>query len=383
MQTRAALLACLATACSSSDKPAPPVPPAKVESPVKEGELTTVKLSEAAERRIAIQTALVERKEVPRTRTYAGRIEAVPGSGASIASPVAGLLVAAASLIPGKKVERGEVLIRIKPLVAAEADVLARGERDITVAKARVDAAGVRADRLAKLAKDGATSQRAADEAGTELQVANADLVEATARGNRVRQNPFASDVSLPLRAPDAGTILRLTASPGQVVAIGTPLVEIARIDRAWVRVAVYAGDLETIARGRPGTVLKLGSHAAREVTPIEAPALADPTSATVELVYAVENADAAFLPGQRVLATLPMAGTTTALVVPLASLLYDVHGGAWVYTTSAPHTYTRRRVEIRDVIGASAILERGPEPGAMVVTAGASELYGTEFGSK
>ena len=383
MQTRAAFLACLATACGSSDKPAPPVPPAKVESPVKEGELTTVKLSEAAERRIAIQTAAVERKEVPRTRTYAGRIEAVPGSGASIAAPVAGMLVAAAPLIPGKKVERGEVLLRIKPLVAAEADVLARGERDITVAKARVDAARVRADRLTKLAKDGATSQRAADEAGTELQVANADLVEATARGNRVRQNPFASDVTLPLRAPDAGTVLRLTASPGQVVATGTPLVEIARIDRAWVRVAVYAGDLETIARGRPGTVLKLGSQDAREVTPIEAPALADPTSATVELVYAIENADAAFLPGQRVLATLPMAGTTTALVVPLASLLYDVHGGAWVYTTSAPHTFTRRRVEIRDVIGASAILERGPEPGAMVVTAGASELYGAEFGSK
>ncbi len=383
MQTKVALLVYLATACGSSDKPASPVPPATVESPVKESELTTVKLSEAAERRIAIQTATVERKNVPRTRTYAGRIEAVPGSGASIAAPVAGLLVAAAPLIPGKKVERGEVLLRLKPLVAAEADVLARGERDITVAKARVDAAGVRAERLAKLAKDGAASQRAADEAGTELQVANADLVEATARGNRVRQNPFASDVTLPLRAPDAGTVLRLTASPGQVVATGTALVEIARIDRAWVRVAVYAGDLETIARGRPGTVLKLGSHDAREVTPIEAPALADPASATVELVYAVENADAAFLPGQRVLATLPMAGTTTALVVPLASVLYDVHGGAWVYTTSAPHTFTRRRVEIRDVIGANAILERGPEPGATVVTAGASELYGTEFGSK
>ncbi|MDB4962706.1 MAG: putative HlyD family secretion protein [Myxococcales bacterium] len=383
MQRKLLLVLGLTLGCSSPDQTAPPAAPAKVSSPVKESELTTVALTEDAERRLGVRTAKVERKEVPRTRTYPARIEAVPGSGTSISAPVAGLLVASSSLVPGKKVERGEVLLRLKPLVAAEADVLARGERDVSVAKSRVEAARIRAERLATLAKDGATSQRAAEEAATELAVVNADLVAAEARFARIRQNPFASDVSLPLRAPDAGTVLRLTASPGQVVAAGTPLVEIARVDRAWVRVAVYAGDLDTIARKEPGSVLRLGSHDVRGITPVEAPALADPTSVSVELVYAVENADARFLPGQRVLATLPMAGVTTGLVVPVASVLYDVHGGAWVYTTSTPHLFTRRRVEIRDVIGGLAILDRGPEPGAVVVTTGASELYGAEFGSR
>lgn len=358
-------------------------PPVKVTAPVKESALTTVQLTDDAVRRIAIKTAKVERKNVPRTRTYPGRIESVPGSGASIQAPVAGLLVAAGPLAPGKKVERGEVLMRLKPLVAAEADVLARAERDIAVAKARVEQAEARANRLEQLAKDGAASQKAAEEAVTEREVAKADFVAASSRRERVNANPFASDVAMPIRAPDSGTVLRLSAAPGQVVAVGAPLVEIAKVDRAWVRVAVYAGDLATIERTQPGNVRHLGSYAPRVLLPVEAPPLADPASVTVEVVYAVENSDVAFLPGQRILASLPLAGSTSALVVPYASVIYDVHGGAWVYTTSAPNVFTRKRIEIRDVIGDNAVLERGPEPGTAIVVAGVTELYGMEFGSK
>ncbi|MDX2086863.1 MAG: efflux RND transporter periplasmic adaptor subunit [Kofleriaceae bacterium] len=373
----------VATACGSEPASPAPAPPARVDAPVKESALTTVTLSEDAERRLGITTAKVEHKAMPRTRTYPARVEAVPGTGASIAAPVAGLLVAPSPLLPGRRVERGEVLLRLKPLVAAEADVLARGERDLAVAQARVEAARQRADRLVALAKDGASSQRSAEEATTDLAVAKADLAEVTARNARIRQNPFSSDVGLPLRAPDAGTVLRLSASPGQVVPAGAQLVELARVDRAWLRVAVYAGDLEIVARQQPATVTRPGSRDARAATPIEAPALADPTSATVELVYAIDNADASFLPGQRVLASLPLAGTAPVTVVPLAAVLYDIHGGAWVYTTGTPHTFQRRRIEIRDVVGSEVILERGPAPGTVVVTAGVAELYGTEFGSK
>ncbi|MBX3159670.1 MAG: efflux RND transporter periplasmic adaptor subunit [Deltaproteobacteria bacterium] len=370
-------------ACSSTEKPPSPPPPVTVAAPVKESELTTLTLTEVAEQRLAIATAKVERREVARTRSYPGRVEAVPGSGAAIAAPVAGTLVAVGPLTPGKKVERGEVLLRLQPLVAGEADALARGERDVAVARSRVETAQIRADRVAALVKEGASSQRAADDAVMELAVAKADLGEATARRDRIRQTPFAADVSLPLRAPESGTVLRLASTPGQVVAAGAPLVEIARIDRVWVRAAVYAGDVDAIAREQPAAVMRLGSRDLRAAVPVAMPALADPTSATIELVYAVDNPDAALLPGQRVLASLPMRGASVGLVVPLASVLYDVHGGAWVYVATAPRTYRRRRIEIRDITGDAAVLERGPEPGAAVVTTGASELYGAEFGSR
>jgi hypothetical protein len=42
---------------------------------------------------------------------------------------------------------------------------------------------------------------------------------------------------------------------------------------------------------------------------------------------------------------------------------------------------FVRRRIEVEDVIGAVAVLSRGPKPGTRVVVAGAAELFGTEFG--
>jgi len=39
--------------------------------------------------------------------------------------------------------------------------------------------------------------------------------------------------------------------------------------------------------------------------------------------------------------------------------------------------------VEVSRIAGDRASLARGPAPGARVVTAGAAELFGTEFGTK
>ena len=69
-------------------------------------------------------------------------------------------------------------------------------------------------------------------------------------------------------------------------------------------------------------------------------------------------------------------------IVVPTSAVLYDIHGGAWIYVTSAPHEYRRQRVEILQTDGPKVLLARGPMPGAKVVAAGAAELFGTEFGA-
>ena len=60
---------------------------------------------------------------------------------------------------------------------------------------------------------------------------------------------------------------------------------------------------------------------------------------------------------------------------------MYDIDGGTWVYVQKAPYTYVRQRVEVRYVENGRAILRRGPAPGTKVVTDGAEEVFGTEFG--
>ena len=86
--------------------------------------------------------------------------------------------------------------------------------------------------------------------------------------------------------------------------------------------------------------------------------------------------------PGQRIGVELPLRGATEALVVPYASVLFDIYGGAWVYVVSGERQYTRHRIAIRWVEGEQAILASGPDVGSQVVVAGAAELFGTEFGA-
>jgi hypothetical protein len=78
---------------------------------------------------------------------------------------------------------------------------------------------------------------------------------------------------------------------------------------------------------------------------------------------------------------TLTLKGTEESLVVPYASILYDMYGSAWVYQNTKPRIYVRQRVELHQVLEELAILSRGPAVGSKVVSEGAAELFGTEFG--
>ena len=78
----------------------------------------------------------------------------------------------------------------------------------------------------------------------------------------------------------------------------------------------------------------------------------------------------------------VPLRGTARGLVVPDASVLYDIHGDAWVYEDLGSNAYARRRVQIARQVGDRAVIARGLTENAKVVTAGAAELFGTEFGA-
>jgi hypothetical protein len=60
---------------------------------------------------------------------------------------------------------------------------------------------------------------------------------------------------------------------------------------------------------------------------------------------------------------------------------MHDINGGTWVYENTADHTFVRRRVQVKFIVDDLAALESGPATGAKIVTAGAVELYGAEFG--
>jgi hypothetical protein len=67
-------------------------------------------------------------------------------------------------------------------------------------------------------------------------------------------------------------------------------------------------------------------------------------------------------------------------LSVPYSSLLYDIEGRTWVYTSPEPRTFVREEVIIDHIEGNVAVLSRGPAVGTVVASVGVAELYGTEF---
>ncbi len=320
------VLICLLGLSACGQAPAEkPSPPAKVEAIGHETELMRLTLKPEAVQRLGLATEAVRGEQrASLSRTVPGEIVAAPRAG--------GLPVAA-----------GTDLVTLAGLQArADADV-ARSMADLKLAEANLG-------RASRLVDAEAGSIRARDEATQQVAAARAALAAAT----------------------------------GQRQALGQSVAGLADAGALWVRAQVPSTDLARINRAADVLIRPVGSRVSIMARPVRGPATATPGAASVDLYYAPVGRAGVRL-GERVLVDLAESGVAgaAALDVPASAILTDINGGEWVYVETAAHTYERRRVEVARITGGRAVLVRGLEVGAMVVTAGAAELFGTEFGTK
>jgi hypothetical protein len=66
---------------------------------------------------------------------------------------------------------------------------------------------------------------------------------------------------------------------------------------------------------------------------------------------------------------------------IPYSAVLYDADGRTFAYKSLRPRVYVRSPITVVDIKGNTALLSAGPRVGTTIVTVGAPELYGTEFG--
>ncbi|MCI0390885.1 MAG: efflux RND transporter periplasmic adaptor subunit [Acidobacteria bacterium] len=363
-----------------------PPPPATVENAKKESDLTTIKLTPEAEKRLGISTTVIESRDVPRTLDLSGEVVIPQGQTLIISAPMAGTLQAPAdgtTPSAGIFAQKGQTLFRLSPFLAPERDLRVQLERDVATLSERVAAARLRKERAELLAREKAGSVRAAEQTQEELAVAEAELKGARERLERFSNGSLSSDFNVAISAPMSGVIQKVNAGPGQSVASGSALFEIASLSTVWVRVPVYVGDMSSVARNQAARIHSLNAEPgalSRAAKPISAPPSADATAATADLYYAISNNDGSLRPGQRVGVTLAMKLQEQSPVVPWSAVLHDVQGGTWVYENSAPQTFVRRPVEVRRITDGLAVLGRAPATGTKIVTTGAAELFSTEF---
>lgn len=390
--------------------------PAKVEMLPVETQLALVTLSADADKRLGIKTVAVVSETVEPRRTLGGQAFVPIGNTIAVSAPVAGIVSRPSKKpipIPGTHVERGDALLNLVPMLSPERDVPTPAEQvqlvgaranlvaaqtvskgDVDRSQAEVDAAKIALNRAEKLFQDRAGPRKAVDDAQGLLNVSQSVLEAATEREKQLGellktlQQPSTSSeevIALPLSTPISGIVNRLDISEGQSVSSGALLFEIVNLDTIWVRVPVFVDLLPTIETDKHARLVSLSGDTLKlsaDAKPIAAPPTADAMTSSADLYYEVDNRELGLRPGQRIGVELPLKGATESLVVPSASILYDVNGGAWVYVMSGKRQYQRHPVSIRWADGDKTILAMGPTVGTEVVVDGAAELFGTEFGT-
>jgi membrane fusion protein, multidrug efflux system len=317
------LLPFLALAGCGSETMPPHSAPVKAEAVAHESDLLRLTLTREAQVRLGIATVRVGTGSVAATRETSGEIVVPAGAGGVPTNSVSNLQQLGVQQVAADgEVARTRAQLRLARIALARASALVREE---------------------------AGSVRGRDEAAAALATAQA-----------------AADAAIAQR--------RL---------LGPAVAFLSNQASLWVRVPVFGTDVGAIERGRAVLVRPLGpGGAARAARPVEAPPSANAVAGTVDLYFAIDNRDRTYRVGQRVGVTLPLAGgSRTGLSVPKSAIVRDIYGGEWVYAKTGPDTFVRQRIEVASSDGDQAVLSRGLSGGAEVVTAGAAELFGSEFG--
>jgi len=383
-----ALIVCVAfCACGGKDAaPAKAAPPAAIANPVTEGSLTTITLTPEAVKRLGIETATAAIETVSRTRSVGGEIISPPGGSVTVTAPAAGTLQATGGGVPrpGSHVARGQPIFSLFAIQPPERNLDLEAGRDAATAEAELTVTTQRVQRLERLLADGAASARAVEEARAQQKVAEATAAAARARASEINRSPTGTGGGLVVRSPISGVLLSVAAQPGQTVAAGAPLFDVIQTEGLWVRVPLFVGERNGVDTTKPATIAGLGSATGPAINalPVTGPPSADPATATSDVFYALQSPGSVVRPGERVSVLLPLTGAEQALVVPTAAVLYDMNGSAWVYEATGETTFVRRRIEIRSQAGARTLVTRGIDAGKKIVTNGAAELFGTEFGA-
>tara|TARA_R100000935_G_C2839093_1_gene169971 strand:- start:3589 stop:4758 length:1170 start_codon:yes stop_codon:yes gene_type:complete len=361
--------------------------PATVVSPIKEADLTTIKLTEKAESRLGIQVYKVEEKEMSGVFQTGGQVVPEPGKAVSIISPLQGTLVSAGNQEPqpGKEVKKGQVLYRVV-ILPSEKDLVSVREELVSRAS-QLENAKKQAERTAQLLTDGAVSVKQNEQAKDNLSVAQQAYNDANSRYSLLKNGSsgrIGNNATYAIEAPMDGIIQQVYVGSGQSITAGKPIIDIASVTSLWVKVPIYSGDVSGLNLSQPATIQKL-SNSDHKIS-LEAKIATSPVNTTgsslTDIFYEIDNANNAFMPGEKVNVFLSKGISEKNMAVPYQAILYDYNGGEWVYVRTEAQTFVRKRVKIGHVSNSMATIIQGLQLGEEVVTTGAPELFGTEFNS-
>lgn len=298
---------------------------------------------------------------------------------ATIAFRVPGQLVDR-PVLRGEVVRKGQLLARLDVAdveLAAREAVAQSSAADRAVAAAAAAASRTAADakREAGLVAAGALSAQAFDATRAAADAAQADLAAAQARAAAARavaaraanQRGYAT-----LFADADGIVTDLLAEPGEVVAVGEPVLRLARAGARDVVVAVPERLRATLPRAGQAVVTAAGVTLPVQLR--ELSGAADPRTRSFEARFAISGGTA-LPPGLTANLELRPAGPASPVVtVPLGAVIERGQGpGVWII--GRDRRVARRPVKLGAVVDGRVEVISGLRPGERVVAMGAHLL--------
>jgi membrane fusion protein (multidrug efflux system) len=318
---------------------------------------------------------VVRQSSVPIVAELAGRTSAFETS--EVRPQVSGV-IRARLFTEGSIVKQGQTLYQIDASVYQAAAAQARA--NLASAVASRNAAQIRANRYAPLAKMEAVSQQ-------EYTDARAQAAQAAAA---VQQNQAALEsANINLRftrvpAPITGRIGRSAFTTGALVTSGQtePLATIQRLDPMFVDIQQSSAALLALRKSLAGgggvpiraqvrLTLEDGSEYGYTGTLEFAEAMVDPATGTVTLRASFPNPQGLLLPGMYVRAKLVQQTVADAILVPQSGVSRSPTGHATVLVVGPGNKAVLRTIKADRTIGNAWLVTEGLKPGDKVIVEG------------
>jgi len=324
---------------------------------------------------------MVVRAEAVRKSLRAPAVVVPPAGGeAVISAPASGRLVTTRLPQLGDRVASNTLLARFEPRLASIGDRSLLMQQ-VAEARAALNAAEAEQRRAERLIAERAVPLRRGEDAMRALAVAKAQFEAAETRLAQRDQTlrsggAAAGGNAFDLRAPIAGTVVAVSATPGAAYEQGAELFRIVRTDPVGIEVQVppSAGDVRAkvtdLAMELPGSNSPVQARILRQAHA----GIVDPKLRALVFRFEVSNADGRLLVGQAGTAVAFLRDTVTVPVVPATAILTEA-GRPFLFVQVGGESFEKRTVELGAREGERIAVTAGLKAGERVVTRGTYDV--------
>jgi membrane fusion protein (multidrug efflux system) len=248
-------------------------------------------------------------------------------------------------------------------LIAHLDDTQLRAEEER--AKAILEQRKVTYDRIKTITDEGLGTAQSLDDAAAALRVAEAELTLIRARLQKTR-----------IVAPFAGIVGARQVSPGAFVRAGSPITELAQVDRLRINFSAperYYSSLQRGAEVKVSTTAYPGYELTGRVDVIEP--VVDQATRRTKIVARIDNPGGKFRPGMSANVTVVLSERENALVIPSEAVFVEGNQ-ALVFVIQPDSTVARTPVELGTRLRDKVEVLNGVAAGTMVVRAGHQKLF-------